>query len=373
MLDDYARQALTAVPPEALGGDVEGWFDFVAENLADENGNTRTWDDFAEALKNSPEAGSFGQAVDAFTEEMAQSSSEWPGIADQWAQESGSELAAAYEEALAAEASPEEQGGTSPAELWAALVAAGGNWSAWDGSEAGWVQWRDWFYDVARTRGGDEGEALARQQIGGLDKASLPERIAGLEGQGFTVGDAARAAVAAPAPRDPAALWAELVAEGGDWSAWDGSEAGWVQWRDWFYNVAKTRGGDEGEALARQQLSWMDGSTLAERVDGLQQRSFSVPTAAAALAGQQQQAQATVEELVKTDIDTIVSDALAAVNIDPEIAEQVKPLVRERLEATAAAQPELFAGLDPEGLESLRNQLQQELVTELESVVTSAA
>ncbi|TDP95145.1 hypothetical protein [Labedaea rhizosphaerae] len=370
MLDDYARQALIAVPPDVLGSDVEAWFQFVAENVADESGSSRTWDDFAEALKNSPEAGSFSQAVDVFTEEMAQYSSEWPGIADQLAQESTAELAAAYAEALAEPAAAEQQ---SPGELWAQLVADGGDWSAWDGSEAGWAQWRDWFYNVAATRAGAEGEALARQQIGPMDAFPLPQRIAGLEQQGFTVGPAARAAAQAPVKRDPGEVWAELVAEGGDWSAWDGSEAGWAQWRDWFYNVAATRAGADGEALARQQIGGLEGSPLAERVIGLQQQGFTVTGAAAALEATQQQALATVDGLVTEDIDGIIDGALAAVNIDSALAEGIKPLVRERLEATAAAQPELFAGLGAEELDNLRNQLQQELVDELQSVVTPAA
>jgi len=178
-------------------------------------------------------------------------------------------------------------------------------------------------------------------------------------------GSGAAEAVAA----DPGELWNRLIAEGGDWSAWDGSDEGWAQWRDWFYQRAEALGGAQGDALARERLGWAESSPLAERVAGLQQQGITVTGAVAALAAQQERARATVDELVKTNIDAVIDGALGALNIDAALAAHVKPLVQERLEATAASQPELFAGLTPEELENLRNQLQQELETELRSAM----
>jgi hypothetical protein len=171
---------------------------------------------------------------------------------------------------------------------------------------------------------------------------------------------------------DPGELWNRLVAEGGDWSAWDGGEEGWVHWRDWFYQLAAAQGGAQGDALARERIGWAENSPLAERVSGLQQQGLTVTGAASALAAQQKQARGTVDELVKTNIDAVVNGALAALNIDEALAAHVKPLVQERLEATAASQPELFAGLKPDELENLRNQLQNELETELRNAMQPA-
>jgi hypothetical protein len=171
---------------------------------------------------------------------------------------------------------------------------------------------------------------------------------------------------------NPGELWSRLVAEGSDWSAWDGSDEGWAQWRDHFYQLAAALGGPQGEELARQQIGWAETSSLADRVAGLQQQGLTVTGAAAALAAQQEQARATVDELVQTNIDTVIDGALAALNIDAALAAHVKPLVQERLEETAASQPELFAGLGPEELENLRNQLRDELESELRNAMQPA-
>ena len=207
MLDNFAREALIAVPPEVLGGQVEGWFLVVQENLTDENGNQRSWDEFADAMRSSEAASSFGPAVDTLIEVMAPNSGAWPDIAAQLVHESAEELTAAYGEALdaAAAAGYEQQGeqgwadeavapqepqaAQDPAQVWARLLADGGDWSGWNGSDEEWERWRDWFYSVAAPFG-DDAAALARQRLEPLEGLSLADRVAGLKEQGFTLAQA---------------------------------------------------------------------------------------------------------------------------------------------------------------------------------------
>lgn len=364
MLDEYARAALTMVPPDVLGGQDEAWFQFLLDNVGDETGNPRSWDEFARAVRESPEGGSFGQAVEILTEELERDASGWPAIADQLVQETAPDLVTAYHEALEEAAAASD--GAESGDLWSDLVAEGGDWSNWDGSDDGWEQWRDWFYEVATGRG-EAADSMAREQLGSLDEVSLAERIAGLESLGFTISDAARAAAEGAAEQDPGEAFAALVSEAGDWSDWDGSDDGYAQWRDYFYGVAASHG-EADEMLARERLDPLDGATLADRIAGLQEQGFTVAGAQEALEGQQQEAQETVDALVNDHIEAIIDDALSAVSIDPAMFGDLKPLLQNRLESVAQSQPELFVG---EELDKLRDQLQGELQQELQTAAAA--
>jgi hypothetical protein len=266
MIDDAAKTALLAVSPEVLGGQAEPWFDAVI-SAAQEDGSVLGWEDFLRRLKDS--GSSFGQAVDLFEQGMRDDSSAWPNIAQQLVNEGASQLASQYEQVWSEQlAGPDSGDEVDVAAAWEALVAEGGDWSAWDGSDAGWAQWRDWFYSVAATHG-DTAEAAAREQLDWMDALPLAEKVAALTERGFTV------SVEEAEERDPAEVWTELVAEGGDWSAWDGSGDGWAQWRDWFYSVAATHG-DTAEAAAHEQLDWMDPLPVAEKIAALRERGFTV-------------------------------------------------------------------------------------------------
>ncbi len=361
MLDEDARAALMLVPQDALGGQDEAWFQFVADHLADDAGSPRSWDEFADAVKNSPEAGSFSQAVEIFTEEMAKDTSAWPSVAEQLTQESVPDLVTAYHEAMEEAVSAGDAAERAEGAGWNAVLAEGGDWSDWDGSDEGYAQWRDWLYDVAAGQS-ETADAMAREQLGALDDLGVSERIAGLEGLGFTISDTARAAADGTAERKPDEVWAELIGDGGDWSDWDGSEDGYTQWRDYFFAVAASRG-EADEALARERFEPMEQGSLADRVAFLQQSGFTVPGGSDALAGKQQEAQATVDELVNSDIGEIIDEALAAVNFDPQMAGSIKPLLQEKLESVAESQPHLFVGAE---LDKLRAQLQDELKHELQ-------
>jgi hypothetical protein len=314
MIDESAKTALLAVSPEVLGGQAEPWFDAVI-TAVQEDGSVLGWDDFLRRLKDS--GSSFGQAVDLFEQGMRDDSSAWPNIAQQLINEGASQLASQYEQVWAEQlAEPGADDEVDVTAAWEGLVAESGDWSAWDGSDAGWTQWRDWFYSVAATHG-DTVEAAAREQLDWMDGLPLAEKVAALTERGFTV------SVEEAEERDPAEVWAELVAEGGDWSAWDGSDDGWAQWRDWFYSVAATRFGDDVEATAHEQLDWMDALPVAEKIAALRERGFTVidpeqDETADADAG----AAAAVD--LAPDITQVVTD-----NVAPQDEQQVLDLLSE--------------------------------------------
>jgi len=209
MIDESAKTALMAVSPEVLGGQAEPWFDAVI-SAAQEDGTVLGWDDFLRRLKES--ASSFGQAVDLFEQGMRDDSSAWPNIAQQLINEGASQLASQYEQAWTDQLADPGADEVDVAAAWEELVAEGGDWSAWDGSDEGWAQWRDWFYSVAATHG-DAVEAGAHEQLDWMDPLPVADKIAALRERGFTVPDPAADEAAGAAPTGLAPDITQLVTD----------------------------------------------------------------------------------------------------------------------------------------------------------------
>jgi hypothetical protein len=75
----------------------------------------------------------------------------------------------------------------------------GPDWSGWDGSETGWVQYRDWFYVVANSFD-HEVYAEAYHRLDPLNPLDAEARIAALSELGFTI----TASAPQPEPEPPA-------------------------------------------------------------------------------------------------------------------------------------------------------------------------
>jgi hypothetical protein len=84
--------------------------------------------------------------------------------------------------------------GAAKRSSWQRLVARHGpDWSGWDGSEVGWVQYRDWFY-VAANSFDHEVYAETYRRLDPLNALEPAARIAALRELGFTI------AASAPEP-----------------------------------------------------------------------------------------------------------------------------------------------------------------------------
>jgi hypothetical protein len=119
------------------------------------------------------------------------------------------ELAAAY--LGTGEAGAEQAGAPAGDEqaLWQAAVDQfGGAWSAWDGTDEGWTEYRDWFYDATNTQ--DPGMyEQAYEHLSPLDDLDPAERIARMREFGFDVSGT-------EVPESPAEVFDEEQAAGQD-------------------------------------------------------------------------------------------------------------------------------------------------------------
>jgi hypothetical protein len=268
------------------------WFGLVDEAYSTSNGD---WDVFSERL-NSTAGGSFGAAAESFLGYVADHGkidligrlvAELPNLPSVYA---GSREQAAQ---------PQADG--SP---WDVVVQQfGSGWAAWDGSEVGWVQFRDWTYTSANEQDPDL-YAAAFSQLDPLNDSPLPERIATLTMLGFTIS-------AQPEPPQSAvSLWENVVRQfGPGWAEWDGSEDGWVQFRDWTYSSANAQDPDMYGA-AYTTLDTLNVMPLAERIARLTELGFAVHVSAEqSAAAEQPAAAATAAESPSTD--PIIEEAVA--------------------------------------------------------------
>jgi hypothetical protein len=113
---------------------------------------------------------------------------------------------------VTAVAQPEPVAAADPWEL--AVAEHGGGWAGWDGSEAGWTQFRDWFY-TATNASDPAAYAAAYERLDPLNTADAAERIARLSELGLTVNAVAPAAVPAPEAAEPEAAAVESLPEPG--------------------------------------------------------------------------------------------------------------------------------------------------------------
>lgn len=100
--------------------------------------------------------------------------------------------------------------------LWqAAIEQFGGSWAGWDGTDSGWAEFRDWFYDATNSQ--DPGMyALAYERLAPFDELAPEERVTQMRDLGFDVsGTEAQDAQEAPAA-EPQDLMANLMAAAED-------------------------------------------------------------------------------------------------------------------------------------------------------------
>ena len=98
--------------------------------------------------------------------------------------------------------------------LWQAAVEQfGAAWSSWDGTESGWAEFRDWFYDATNSQD-PAMYALAYERLEPLNELDLSARITRLRDLGFDVSGAeSQEETPAEAPAD---LMASLMAAAED-------------------------------------------------------------------------------------------------------------------------------------------------------------
>ena len=78
-------------------------------------------------------------------------------------------------------------GGDAQDALWqAAINQFGTSWAAWDGTDSGWAEYRDWFYDATNTQDPNM-YALAYERLDPLNDLDPAKRIGRLREFGFDV------------------------------------------------------------------------------------------------------------------------------------------------------------------------------------------
>lgn len=159
-------------------------------------------------------------------------------------------------------------------EAWNATVQRyAGTWANWDYSDEHWVTLRDWFYGAAGSVHPTV-LAMARQQLTPLDSLPATDRTHYLRHFGFTATDPVQPAASAQA--DAETQWASAVtAHGPQWVGYDGSEDGWVPFRDWFYQLIG-QNFPAAATIAHDKLSVLDGVSVEERVGKLRGYGFTI-------------------------------------------------------------------------------------------------
>ncbi|TDP90618.1 hypothetical protein [Labedaea rhizosphaerae] len=152
------------------------------------------------------------------------------------------DLTSAYAE-LDAEVDGAEDGAGEAADddadarLWRqAIEQFGAAWADWDGSEAGWAEYRDWFY-VATNSQDPSMYAVAYARLDPLNAVPLDARIDSLREFGFTIratpaveaGEATE--TGASYDRETTFPWISQVVDALS-DQWDGSDESWPAFRE---------------------------------------------------------------------------------------------------------------------------------------------
>lgn len=302
----------------------EAWFELVNEAYTASNDD---WDTFSGQLRAS--AGAYDPAPEVFLQHAA----------DHGRIELISRLVADLRELPSAYASSKASAGQSGAHgdsvSWDAVVQHfGAGWANWDGSEAGWAQFRDWTYTGANDQS-PELYALVYERLSPLDQHPLAERIAKLTEFGFTINTSTT-------PTEPAqpsgSQWDTVVQQfGGGWANWDGSEAGWAQFRDWTYTSANAQNPDL-YAAAYEKLNPLNDVALAERIAKLTEFGFAVHAQAPSAA---QAAEAISPEELNETIERAVAEVLKEVpgaeNLTAEEVAEIHAEIRAEIEREVAS------------------------------------
>jgi hypothetical protein len=294
------------------------WFDLVHGAHSASDGD---WDTFSEQLR-STAGGSFDMAVETFLDYAADHGK--IDLVDKLVADLGA-LPSAY-------ASSREHAAQDQPQSWDTVVEQfGPGWAGWDGSEEGWVRFRDWTYSSANAQD-PELYGAAYEKLDPLNALPLAERIAALTGFGFEI--SAR-------PQEPSGShWETVVREfGPGWANWDGSDEGWVQFRDWTYTSANAMD-PELYGAAYEKLNPLDDLPAAERIARLTELGFAV------------------RATVATEAAAAPAESSAAAGEPP-----MDPIIEESLAEALREVPGADA-LTPEQLEQMRAEIAAELASE---------
>lgn len=156
-------------------------------------------------------------------------------------------------------------------EAWEAYLADNG--AAWDGTDEGWQQFREWFSYYADEQGLS---VPATELLEVLDTQSVTDRIATLASRGVTITPAELAGNAVTSYDEQA--WQDFLAANGP--EWDGTGDSWDQFRDWFsYHAAEQQLGTPANGL----LEFLDAQPVAERIETFAEYGVTISPAASAV------------------------------------------------------------------------------------------
>jgi hypothetical protein len=177
------------------------------------------------------------------------------------------ELAAAYAEQLADEGAASDEDDPETAAAWQALLVEYSGY--WDGDEENWGAFEQYVMYYATERGVAGPALLFFERAGAEDKRAL----------------FAEYGIELPAGAEDAdaenALWQAAIEQfGASWSAWDGTDSGWAEYRDWFYDATNSQ--DPGMyALAYERMDPLNELDPLARVTQLRDLGFDVSGAEA--------------------------------------------------------------------------------------------
>jgi hypothetical protein len=278
-VDEVLAGALTVV--ELDSSSAQRWFDAIirvrTELRASDSGDD--WDAFRVALTTAAEGEFLGSELPQRFIEYSENNGRFDvvtrmedyasNLPELWAQ-----AVAEHDRAEPTEVAEVAEPATAPgADRWEVAVARfGSGWAGWDGTEASWPRFRDWFYTSVNALD-PQVYTVAYQHLDPLNTANEADRIGRLLELGLTITAQPPAAARPAAPPDP---WDQAVAAyGSGWAGWDGTEASWPRFRDWFY--AATNALDPAVyAAVYARLQPLDGLAPADRIARLTESGLTV-------------------------------------------------------------------------------------------------
>lgn len=180
------------------------------------------------------------------------------------------ELVAAYVEQVAAGEDGPESGADDPgtAAAWQALLAEYSGY--WDGDEANWAAFEQYVVYYATEQG------LAGPAQRFFERAAAEDKPALFAEYGVALRFESAGAAESVAAEAQEALWQAAIGQFGSfWAAWDGTDLGWVEYRDWFYEATNSQDPDM-YALAYERLQPLDELAPDERITRLRDLGFDV-------------------------------------------------------------------------------------------------
>jgi hypothetical protein len=284
-------------------------------------------DEGFDGFRSAFEAKGFGSPGEEFVRFVAENGG--TDVLDMIAQERVDDLVAAYEQPADADSddsgSVDSVDGGDSGEAWQAMLARYSD--QWDGAEENWDAFQQYVLYYAEEGG------LAEPATLFFARAANEDKIALFAEYGVTL----EFDTAAADPSD--ALWQAAVESfGAAWAGWDGSAAGWAEYRDWFYSAANSQD-PAMYAVVYERMDPLNALDLQERVAQLGELGFDV---SGTQASESPEAAAAEEQLAEQAVEQIFEPALTQFEERlPELAAELGISVEE-LRAELADLPEDF-------------------------------